>query len=515
MTYPTKLALVSNFDAIEIHIQQFSMNWKVKGEIESFFQQMDQLKYRQEQMMSSYFNEDYLKYEEELTKAVRNGSMDYLKECPKATKNDVQRLFYTDEAENTRRGYIESLETCEAKIKRDGSYLIEVQNKLWNDVCQIIERCFLIFSQIFIGLVDMMFFIESFLFILGKRDKLFSGKKLIVISYVITLLSMSIYWEYWTVAEKYKYEDWNSLLNYLVVEGQFYFYAWNIVILSFMTVIVLLSKNANYFNVSQAKSRFDKKQARRNKRKASSDPTKLHQYCSLGNREKVKDLIHISQHKIDINEVKSGQTPLHEAIAHNHVAIVRILIKSFDGKINTSIRNRENHNLLDLAVIKRNKDICDLVMGVKATPSISSLFWALKTDQEYLVEKMSSLKTLVMDKDIQVDLQEFLDLKNEFKVNKKLSKITKDIMSERLDILKVSLTNRLKIKCPQLGLNRSTEVLKRPLCIVCGIEMKEPLHILACSKDHYHCSKCSPKLKSCPFCREDFKVNTPTRRRHV
>ena len=61
---------------------------------------------------------------------------------------------------------------------------------------------------------------------------------------------------------------------------------------------------------------------------------------------------------------------------------------------------------------------------------------------------------------------------------------------------------------------KTQDIFENFICPVCFELMKAPLKIYSCRNDHFICSTCLNKpIIKCPICRDEFKIQKPTRRR--
>ena len=172
-----------------------------------------------------------------------------------------------------------------------------------------------------------------------------------------------------------------------------------------------------------------------------ADLSKLFQYCTEGDKEKLKELIRIHQHQININAIKNGNTALHIAVNNGHFSIVQVLITNFEHQIDASIRNDVGYNCLDLAVLKKNLQIFNLVLKCFKTPHISSLILAVESHQDQMIK--SELSN-VLKGEIKKELSIFCDLLQESK--RKKSKQKDEEIIRKLEHKKFAILNHLS-KC--------------------------------------------------------------------
>ena len=253
-------------------------------------------------------------------------------------------------------------------------------------------------------------------------------------------------------------------------------------------------------------------------KKEMADVSQFYQYCAQGNKEKLKEVIRSHQHQIDINAVKDGNTALHLAINGDHHTVVQVLTTNFEHQIDTSVCNEPGgYNVLDLAVIKKNLKIFNLILKHTKNPQLSSLILAVATFQDQLIKPLKSKLAKSLQPEIKVELDIFCDLLQESK-KKNLKNSGKESIRKNLEIRKQIIGRYLDKNAGVTShqQNGKAEKMKMELkqefeCPICSEEMKSPLKIYACSNDHFLCSEClkQPKLVNCPICREDFSTKPP------
>ena len=244
-----------------------------------------------------------------------------------------------------------------------------------------------------------------------------------------------------------------------------------------------------------------------------TDQMKLHQFCIRGDKEGLKVLLQKYSMKLDINALDIGNTPLHVAVSGTHSTIVQMLLSHYKDQIDTSIRNYEGHNALDIAVTKKNMNIVNMLIKVFA-PENSSLLLAVKSDQEKMVYLLKSRISESLISGYRLYLDRYYGYLIEFK-KKDIEKSRKEKIKKNLDSCKQMLLQCLQATDKQLKMSKSDQLKLEFECPICSEEMDVPTQIFACSNDHYICSECleMSEVQTCPICREDFTTSSPKRRK--
>ena len=266
-----------------------------------------------------------------------------------------------------------------------------------------------------------------------------------------------------------------------------------------------------------------------------ADQSKIFQYCAQGDVTRLKKVLREHQHSIDINAPKNdGSTPMHLAIEGNHCPVVKILVSNFDGSLNTLVRNGQKHDCLDLAIIKKNKDIFRLILALTPTPNISSLALAVTTNQVHMVKQLIPKIPNQLLSETSDPLTIFCEKSMEYaKSGSNMKKAQKNQAKKNLDFFKEIITRDLQSirkknestddNISNRGTNddhESDDENGRDFeCPVCYCQMAYPIQIFGCSNDQLICSNCLQDLKKrngdkykCTVCREDCSKEEPTRR---
>ena len=244
------------------------------------------------------------------------------------------------------------------------------------------------------------------------------------------------------------------------------------------------------------------------KSKNALDLEKLFNYCTQGDKVKVRDAIRKYGQSIDINALRNGSTLLHVAVKGGHKDILEILLKRYKDVVDGSIKNNDGHTALDTAILRKNPDIINLVLDV-TKPDIHSLILAVKSNQEKTIRKISSLIEEQVEQ--KSDLERLCSLLEEMK-DRKIKKERKDQVKRNIQIFKQVILESLEENKPSITSDANIRLEFE--CPICCDEMNPPLEIFACSNDHFLCSEClgNAGIQSCPICREDFSQSKPTRR---
>ena len=283
-----------------------------------------------------------------------------------------------------------------------------------------------------------------------------------------------------------------------------------------LTIVILGYALYEYFATPTTPKKANLSKAQLKKLRNQAQVSRLHEYCTKGDLGKLKDVIRLYRHQIDINvKDKNGDMPLHLAISRQNVAIVKVITSEFEDDIDTSLRNKEDHDALDLAIMNhkiKTTSILASVISVANQASFSSLCLALKTDQDDICIRLIAKipKPLFSDDPcLETDLLKFKKLFNQLKPQKSNNGNSYSEMGN-LQIHKSILISRLEA----LARDKSETWKKEFSCPVCFEDMKPPLQIYACIQDHFICSDCLEIQKDnrCPMCRDDFTKNPASRR---
>lgn len=241
----------------------------------------------------------------------------------------------------------------------------------------------------------------------------------------------------------------------------------------------------------------------------------IHEYCAKGQVEKFKEIVRNHRQGININASdKNGNIPLHLAITRGQLKIVTLIASEFKDEVDTSLRDSEGYDALDLAITKNSVTpgmIVHQVLKITNRASLSSLTLALKTDQDNLIDQLISKipdSLFTPDPSSKDALISFQKLLTESK-QRNLKSDQKESMKRNLEIQRGLIVNRLEAMQSDKPETWKNEY-EYPIC---QEDMKPPLKIFACINDHYLCSDCLKKdLKNCPMCRDNFEENPPSRR---
>ena len=239
---------------------------------------------------------------------------------------------------------------------------------------------------------------------------------------------------------------------------------------------------------------------RHNPRRDDTNASKIFQYCAQGDIQRLKKVLREHQHSIDINAKKGdGSTPMHLAIEGNHLPIVKILTSNFDLSLNTLVRNGQNHDMLDLSIIKKNNEIFKLILSLTPTPNISSLALAVTTKQVNMVKQLIPKIPSQFMTEIAEPLNIFCEKTKEYaKSGSNMKKAQKNQAKKNLDFFKDIITrdlqNRRK-KNESINNNSIDDDEENEFeCPICFIPIVAPNQIFGCSNDHILCSNCLEDL---------------------
>ena len=287
------------------------------------------------------------------------------------------------------------------------------------------------------------------------------------------------------------------LFLYMIFDGIYYFFLWG----------TGNTENRNY--EGNRKSYKDKKS-----KKDVAELSKFYQYCATGNKDKVKEVIRKHHDAIDINAIKDGNTALHLAVNGDHHATVQVIVTNYEDRINTSLVNKQGYCVLDLAVLKKNLSIFNLLMK-HSEPKINSLVLAVEMLQDQMIRALKSKLAETLQEEIKVEIDVICDLIKEAR-KKNFKSVGKESMKRNIEMRQQIIVKYLTKKDTNLPSSDSLqEVLNREYeCPVCFETISYPLQIYACTGDHLLCSECLQKhsIKQCPCCREDFNKFKPQRR---
>ena len=249
-------------------------------------------------------------------------------------------------------------------------------------------------------------------------------------------------------------------------------------------------------------------------------------HCQSSDLESLRKIFEEHWHDLNCNTIRNGSSLLHLAIKKNNIKLVELLFNTFDDKIDTSIRDGNGQNGLDLAVKSNKLELFNLVL-IHSEADLSSLFLAVEQHQTKMIKSLISNIPRESIGKIIGTITQFCDLIE--KSNKKglKSDDRESLLSEINSQEKVILSELKSIKeTKEKYVNEEDpEVIEKNEngldvkwrrqdfeCKVCNILMEKPLQIFGCSNDDFLCSVCVTKEKCCKVCGEDFAKNVPTRR---
>ena len=253
---------------------------------------------------------------------------------------------------------------------------------------------------------------------------------------------------------------------------------------------------------------FDKYCNKSKKQNVDTLSNDLRYFCTHGFKDKVRKLCTENWLETDINQVKDGCTPLHLAIRGNHAATVQVLFKIYGDKLDTSIRDSDGFNALDLAVYKRSMEMFKILFKHSSATNISSLKLAVNLCEAKIIRDLIS--KIQRDKIVNIikSLVSFCNDIDNLK-DKTLSKNRRKELEQKIEHDKTILIK---------SINMSNDINESDfICPICQKIMESPLKIYSCSKDHHlFCSTCLNlgKIMRCldSKCMEDFTQNIPNRR---
>ena len=291
---------------------------------------------------------------------------------------------------------------------------------------------------------------------------------------------------------------------------------WRWIFIYFLFIWIFLLAEALYFKYFPVKSERHRKKPNK---PVINDISKIFQYCAQGKKDKLKD--HIRKNSdIDVNATRDGNTLVHIAVSGGHKTILEYLIDNFKNDIDYSIRNNDGYNLLDLAVMKKNMQMINIILA-NTKPEVSSLILAVSNDQERTIKAIRANISSSIISSATLELDRLTCLLDELR-QKNIKLERREQIKKNVDIFKQMILQKLKpTTCLPMDViqnvdseGKTSDLLLEFECPICSEEMVEPLQIFGCSNDHFLCSECleNPGLKSCPICREDFTVHKPTRR---
>ena len=500
-----------------IHALKIPELWDIHSEIlndlfprvESFLDKMDNAKAKHE-LTRTYANEDSRFYENIFTSMVKDGIIDYEKTCPGQSVTDF--LANEEKRNQALQKDRESVATCDKAIADAKENKATVyQDLLYSTREDIVMRIIAILSHLYLILIGTLVAVQLLaLAFFEEGDNIvydWFGIKLAVLSIFVNLISLCQTYN-WCQRQKENIEvegrnidDDGELRRMIwvlkVVEQHLlYFGTFHLIMTLYMfwRACFVRPRSRTACATLSIKVTED----------TPAGPKKLHAYCLHGKIDQVEEIVQHSKNDIDINELKDGQTVLHLAIDKGHGRILQYLIRNFREKIDPCLRNKQQYNLLDLTIIKERKDLFDKVLDLPREPELSSLSLAVKTNQFKMVDSLVTILDKKVPSGIISDLKEYRVLRKDMS-EKKMSKQARQDMTEKCDLLKSSITDRIQ--------RISSNTVLQVQCTACKKEIRSPLQIYSCSKRHYHCSECSPKLKACPHCSENFKTVKPSRRR--
>ena len=288
----------------------------------------------------------------------------------------------------------------------------------------------------------------------------------------------------------------------------------NTIILGLMVLGIFVG-GTSYLYPSKPKKNLSNGHLKKLKNRNNLSLAQIHHFCAQGQVDKLKEMIRKHRHNININATdKDGNMPLHLAVTRQQLKVVTLIASEFEEEVDSSLRNSEGYDALDLAIIKNSVKpsmMVHQVLKITNQASLSSLSLALKTDQDNLIEKLISKiphSLFAPDPSLKEALQSFHKLVTGSK-HQNLKRNKKYSLKANLEIQRGLLFDRLEA----LQSDKPEAWKMEYSCPICFSDMKAPLQIFACVQDHFVCSDClNSKIDSCPICRVNFRDKPPTRR---
>ena len=134
------------------------------------------------------------------------------------------------------------------------------------------------------------------------------------------------------------------------------------------------------------------------------------------------------------------------AILGNHLHIVQLLLYTFKDDLDSSVKNDEGFNPLDLAIVRKHSNIANTLLRDRyANPRITSLVLAVETGQAKIVKHLSQkLEVIQADMlDLVEPLAKFCDFTIELK-RKDIQKNHRLILQRDADKCKSHIIGRLQ-----------------------------------------------------------------------
>ena len=212
----------------------------------------------------------------------------------------------------------------------------------------------------------------------------------------------------------------------------------------YILLYILLDSIIGLYHWATNNKQNQNKKLKKKLKKDLAEFSKFFQYCAQGDKEKLKEVIRYHQHQIDINATQEGSTALHFAINSGHYCIVQVLLANFEHQIDTTIRNESGFSALDLAVIKQNLKIFNLILKHTKKPHFSSLILAVETLQDQMIKPLKAKMSGVQPA-VKTEIEVFCDLLKESRKSQ-LKQNEKDCVMERIDIQKDLIISNLSRK---------------------------------------------------------------------
>ena len=244
-------------------------------------------------------------------------------------------------------------------------------------------------------------------------------------------------------------------------------------------------------------------------RKVTIDYSAVRLWCSRGSKHdlsNLKELLEQAEDDLDVNMIIRNNTLLHLAVMENNTQVVQLLVSTYPSKLDISIRNDNQFNALELAVIKGNNEIFQLLLGISGLQNLdtSVMISAIENGRFKMIEMlMTKLPSGIM--------AEVID------PIEKMCALARDKNPSKESKAQIEAYKNVAIHCLRNynTVNEATEDNELE-CSSCMEEMVPPMKIYACTEDHLICDICMNKWKvksnTCPECRQDFSKFPPKRR---
>jgi hypothetical protein len=246
--------------------------------------------------------------------------------------------------------------------------------------------------------------------------------------------------------------------------------------------------------------------------------------CSSGeNKTLLRSFLHDPNFNPNQRHPVSGDTGLHVACRHGQLSVVQAILDVKKKAINLNIEDGAGHTPLMIVAAKGDKTMLARLFKMaklKLKNQCGEKAICLAVENEHYIaaqticEELKKRGLMLKHPSISSYLNRCVDLTKD----KKRTGLTEGQRKTIIDSFKayksqimttLRPSEKLLEKLSQEGV--MAELKEFLECSICFEEFGD-LPILACSNDHWMCSKCVPKHSLCPYCREPFGITRPPKR---